>query len=466
MSIGYDYSTNNPFCSRNNVYFRNSSSASNIIKKTIEKVESVINNTVDTFVKKDTEKDEKKKTHKTAITVGSSVLVLSALVAIFNPKFSGKLLDKLKAMSHKAETKAKTNNSAKSKLYQAGQKVLNKSVKFLEFTNNLNSAKDEGFKWLCTDSVFRKVMKKPHEAITNWFDSISKHTVHLKYKRVSSNMNNLENLIRQYKSKLPEGKARELELQLGEINKTREYFSSPKINERLKTQEEVMANLEDSFVKKWKAYVKGYRDKSTKTTEHFKNNMSFWAEDIMMPERNRLQSDGQKVVESLMGDGKTMRGKYNEIYDTLLPYLDKEEKTVLESSIKQAGKKLKKANFSECVEYFDKKRDLILGSAPTDIVTAAAGIILGGVAVGTANSKDERVSRLLTVGMPAVAGIGTSMALTAMLFSGVKGMVYGSLAGVGFSLLGSKTDKIFNPKPASEQLLAQSEAAKKEAVNA
>ena len=45
---------------------------------------------------------------------------------------------------------------------------------------------------------------------------------------------------------------------------------------------------------------------------------------------------------------------------------------------------------------------------------------LSGIAVGTADTKEDRLSRALTLGFPAVAGIGASMALTAMLFLGCR----------------------------------------------
>ena len=85
-----------------NANFRGTSPAApEIITKPIEKVETVINNTVDSFVKEPKD-EEKKKSHKTAITAGSTVLVLSALIALFNPKFSGRFVNKLKNWSHKA----------------------------------------------------------------------------------------------------------------------------------------------------------------------------------------------------------------------------------------------------------------------------------------------------------------------------------------------------------------------------
>ena len=179
-----------------------------------------------------------------------------------------------------------------------------------------------------------------------------------------------------------------------------------------------------------------------KRKETFKKNMTFWAEDMLMPERNKLEQNGIKVVDKIMGDGKAQKGTYHEIIEILEPHVSKEEKALLEKNLAKANKKLRKANHSECVEYFDKKRDLVLGGAPTDIMTALFGLGMSGVAIGTADNKDERISRSLTVAFPAIAGLGTSMALTAMLFSGIQGMIYGSLASIGLSKIGSTADKL------------------------
>ena len=44
------------------------------------------------------------------------------------------------------------------------------------------------------------------------------------------------------------------------------------------------------------------------------------------------------------------------------------------------------------------------------------------------------------------------MAFTAMLFSGIQGMIYGSLASIGLSKLGSVADKIVTPKIAPKEV--------------
>lgn len=458
--------------------------APEIIAKPIEKVETVISNTVDSFVK-EPENEEKRKSHKAAIAAGSSVLVISSLVALLNPRFSGKFLNKLKNLSHKASINVQKNKNdiVKSKFYQTSEKVLKKVFDIFQFTNTANACKDLGFKWLCTaekfngvknenarkvlktcDSGFRKVMSPLHHGITKWFDGISKATVYGKYNSAAKKMDSLDDLIRNYKNKLTPQEQKQLETKLGEIKQTQKYFSQERTAERLAMQENAMSHLEKDFKNKlFNDYLNKFKglhssgtfnEKMRHNKQVVKDNMSFWAEDMLMPTRNTVEQDGRKIVDELMGDGKKIRGKYNEAIDLLSPYITKEEKALLDESLRKANKKLSKANHSECVEYFDKKRDLVLGGAPSDIISGIGMIGLSGIAVGTADTKEDRVSRALTLGFPAVAGIGASMALTAMLFSGVQSIIYGSLASAGLSQIGSFADRTLNPKKPAENLAA------------
>ena len=483
MTLGL-YNNYQPYRNSYPSFSSNSSGVTGFINKPIQKVESAINNTVDTFVK-EPEDEEKKKSHKTAVTAGSTVLVLSAIIALLNPKFSGKFVNKLKVLSQKAGANVKKNKNdfIASKFFKASEKFLQKIVDIFQLTNSLNAGKDIAFKWLCKeekfnnvknemtkkvlkkcDSGFRKVMGKVHDGITNWFDSISKATVYKKYNSANKKMNYLDDLINTYKSKLTPSEQKQLESKLSEIRKKQEYFSQQMTSERLLMQEKSMSNIEKDFkdklvngyLKKFKGLRSegSFKQKMEYNKKLVQDNMSFWAEDMLMPTRNVFEQEGKKTVSELMGDGKNLQGKYNEIISLLSPHLSKEEKSLLEDSLKVAKKKLEKANHSECVEYFDKKRDLVLGGAPTDILTGVATVGLSGIAVGTADTKEERYSKALTLGFPAVAGIGASMTLTAMLFSGVQSLVYGFLASVGLSQIGSAADKMIFPKKPAQNLQA------------
>lgn len=489
MSLGYYTLNNRIHYPYRNINFMadNTQSMPTPLAKPIETVSKHVENTVDTFVP---QSEKEKKSNKKAIAVGSSVLVITGLVALLNPKFSSKFASKLKNMSNSAGTKLEDNKNSyfKSKFHKATKKSLDFGIRTLEFSNNINSAKDVGFKWLCCekksfssvknktirnilqkiDGGFTKVMSKVHEAITKWFDGISKYTVKSKYKSATKRMDKFESLVKEYRSKLSAEEQTQLDSKLNEISKAREFFSEKNTAKRFTEQEKSMDNLQRDFMRKLNSYRKGFSNKFISKTEHIDKNMSFWAENIMQPARDRIERQGLDVVEKIVGGGQNQKGLYEDIYSMLSPKLSKQEKSALEKAMKKANKKLHKANHSETVEYFDKKRDLVLGGAPTDIVTAVAGLGLSGVAIATADTKEDRISRALTGGFPIIAGIGASMAFTAMLFSGVQGMLYGALTSVGLSKIGSLADHFImgykknknienNPNPTLTNQLKQQE---------
>ncbi len=444
----YNYNTTVPFKS-------GEQGGLNIVKKPIDKVEDIVNNTVDTFVP-ESQDEEKKKSHKTAIRVGSTVLVLSAFVALLNPKFSSSLVNKLKTKSTKAANKAKVDSSLLGKWNKAKEKFLNGLTNTIQVLNNGNSVKDELFQKLCNKTTFTKSI---HQKITKGFDKISRQTVYGKYNSVSKQMNTLDNIMQQYKGRLSAEDKIIFEQKLKEIDKLQEYFGSDKIKERLIKQENLMQNLEkdvtEKIVQAKDTIVGRIKGKKIDNEMKLKDVCTFWAEDSLMLERNSIEEQGTNIINSLVGDGKTKKGAYQEIIELLAPHLNKEEKQAFEESIKQAEKLLRKANKTECIEYFDKKRDLVLGSAPTDVVTALASLIASGIAIGVADSKEDRMSRMISGALPVFAGLGVSTALTAMLFSGGKGMALGTGSGMVLSALGSAASHKLFPKNNQETLMAE-----------
>ena len=448
-------------------------------KAPLNKPISVVQNTIEDItdvVLPEPKSEEQKRSHKKAIAVCSSVLVLSTLVALFNPRFSGKMVDKLRAMQAKAATKARTHEQSgfTKAFYELYHKTLYGMNKVFGFISNLNSFKDIAFKWLCAEprkfsgvknkkvgaflgkinAGIATVCKKPYNAITNAFDKISQATVKRNYQSASKKMNSLEALIRQYASKLPEDKKKILEMKLKEAANLREYFSEKKLVERFLQQESMMSNVENDLVKKGSSYVKGYRNRFQKVSEHVWNNMSFWAQDVMQSKRNIVETQGQNAVHKLLGDKKSV---YSEIVELMKSEVAEGDLKKLNSALQKAEKSLQKANYSECVQYFDKKRDLVLGSAPTDILTAALSLSLSGVAISTADSKDEKISRSLTGVFPIIAGLGANMVFTAMLISGANSLLLGALTSVLLSLTGSA---------ASHKIIGNKGVESKEVMNA
>ena len=441
------------------VPFRSNEQGSlNIVTKPIDKVENIVNNTVDTFVP-ESQDEEKKKSHKTAIRVGSTVLVLSAIVALLNPKFSSNLVNKLKTKSTNAANKARLDNSFLGKWNKAKEKFLKGLTNVIQVLNNSNSVKDELFQKLCNKTSFTKNI---HQSITKGFDKISKQTVYGKYKSVSKQMNTLDNIIQQYKGRLSSEEKAAFERKLAEIDSLQEYFSSAKVKDRLNHQKNLMQNLEkdvtEKIVQAKDTIIGKIKGKKIDNEMKLKDTCTFWAEDALMLERNNLEEQGNNVINSLVGDGNTKKGAYREIVELLSSHLSQEEKQILEDSINHTNKLLRKANKTECVEYFDKKRDLELGSAPTDVVTALFGLTASGIAIGVADSKEDRISRAVTKAFPVIAGLGVSTALTALLFSGGKGMALGAASSMILSAIGSSVNHIIFPK--NRQLMAENKTDK------
>ena len=438
MSINQSYySVNNFYANNNRLAFKSGdSSRLPVLKKPIDKIEK-IGNSVDEFVTK-TDDEETKKSHKKAIRVGSIVLVLSTIGLMLNPKFSSSLINKLKTKSTTAANKAKVDNTITGKWNKFKEKFLTGLTNFIQILNNLNSAKDEAFQKLCNKT---KITKKIHQSITKGFDKISKHTVFSKYDKVKKKMDLLDEIMKTYGSRLSASDRKILEEKMRQIDNLQEYFTKSQTSARLNNQEKLMGNLEDMVWAKIKAYKNGFFEKGTEKGKHAKEAYKFWAEEALMPERNRLEEEGANVVNSLVGDGKTQKGAYREVIDLLSSKLSAEEKRSFEETVKKTDKLLRSANKSECIEYFDKKRDLILGSAPTDVLTAVLSLLASGVAIGVADSKEDRISRTITGVLPVIAGLGTSTALTALLFSGGKSLAIGTGSSVVFSGIGSAVNR-------------------------
>lgn len=421
-------------------------------------------------IKNENNKEENKKHRKVAYTVSASVLGLSLLVTILNPRISTKLIENLKKLQTRTNQQLERSKGdiVKTKFYKALASAVNWSSRFLSWTNNINSVKDTYYKQLCTeekpftnvhnletrnrliklDKLFRKVMQKPHELITKWGDSLAKTTVRQGYKSADKNMDKLETLIKQYSEKLTESEKNILKDNLSKISEKRKFFTNENLNLRFMEQEKSMQNLDGHIRKHFRDYCKGFVNKDVKNAEHFSQNLQFWAKDFMQPERDRLAKQGMTAVNDLVGENIG----YAEIISNMSKNLGTNEQKKLQKMFQKVSVSLKKANYRECGEYFDKKRDLVLGSAPTDILSGTILLGIGGISYAAADNKEERTSKLITKILPVLAGFGTSIALTTMLFSGTKSMLYGIGTGGLLSLMGSKIDKVRNKNKKPQEI--------------
>lgn len=447
MSFDYSKNLNNAYLCRN-INFQARQSA---VEKPLDKLARRV------------DEEKKKKQNKTAFAVGGSVLGLSILVTLLNPKMSSKLVQRLRTVQTKANQQMERSKGdfVKTKFYKVVSDVVGWSNRFLSWTNNINSVKDTYYKQLCTedkafynvhnqdrrnrfikgDKLFRRIMQKPHEIITEWGDLLAKRTVKSNYKTAGKRMDKLEKLIEEYSQKLSPEERSEISRKMDGIRLGRQYFTDTKLAERFDFQENTMKDLNKNIRNRWQEYKHGFRNQYVNNAEHFNQNLSFWAQDIMQPEREKLEQEGLKAVDGLFGNKNGLQGSYGEIAELLGKKISPEERGILEKAMKKTEKSLRKANSIECVDYFDKKRDLVLGSAPTDILSSAILLIIGGTSLASANDKDKKISRLIKSIIPTIAGVGVNIALTTMLFSGTKGVVGGLVAGGILSLLGSAVDK-------------------------
>lgn len=127
-----------------------------------------------------------------------------------------------------------------------------------------------------------------------------------------------------------------------------------------------------------------------------------------------------------------------EIYEKIAPY----EVSLIKPKVTKAVASFDKSLNLETVEFFDKVRDLELGSAPTDVLSilASGGMIAYGLT--KAKDADEKWSVTLKAGIPIVGAIGTSLFCTARLISGGKSLLFGAISGLVIGKVGQIADNL------------------------
>lgn len=144
--------------------------------------------------------------------------------------------------------------------------------------------------------------------------------------------------------------------------------------------------------------------------------------------------DIEKIISS------SSKGELQEILILYKQVLPREEYIKVKNKIQSAVKSLDKSIETETTRYFEKARDLRLGSAPTDIIT----ILTAGGTVGwyiqKSKNKDEKISASLKYGIPAIGTVATALYCMARLVSGVKSMALGMVSGFLINKLGVYVD--------------------------
>lgn len=167
-----------------------------------------------------------------------------------------------------------------------------------------------------------------------------------------------------------------------------------------------------------------------------------------------LEEQNKIMKEILLSEKK---GTLDEMLDIYKGLLDEEDFAKLSRTVNSSVQSLDKSIHNEAVEYFDKLRDLRLGSAPTDILTILFGFGSLGIGLARADDRDTQTSIALKYGIPAIGGMLTSLVMTSMLISGGKSIFWGmGVSTYVMNKLGTYADKKrkqYNEQ--QRQLLAQ-----------
>lgn len=159
-----------------------------------------------------------------------------------------------------------------------------------------------------------------------------------------------------------------------------------------------------------------------------------------------MLAKSQKIITEKDNDygkiaARMQEGKLDEIlkiYKELIP----EKYSKIEKMAANATKAIDNSINIESEQFFDKVRDLQIGSAPTDALSILGSAAMIGVGLAKAKDNDERVSVTLKAGIPVLGAVATSLYCTARLISGGKAMAVGLLSGYVLNKIGEKTDDI------------------------
>ena len=189
------------------------------------------------------------------------------------------------------------------------------------------------------------------------------------------------------------------------LTKYKNLSGADEVTQRAELNKEIISSLKElknSFSKMSKKY--NYSEETLKTVSAYIEN-----------------------VDSIILNSS--KGELQEILSLYKDILPRSEYVKLRSKVHSAIKSLDKSIDIETVQYFDKARDLKLGSAPTDVLSIFSTVGAVGYYLNKAETKDDKYSVSLKYGIPAIGAIATSLYCTARLVSGGKAMLLGLLSG-------------------------------------
>ena len=400
----------------------------------------------------ETEKKVKEeKNHKLGITIAASALVLGfSVLALMRglPKgLTGKTAELLRFLENKVtKFSDETKNSRAAKIYEYSLKKVKDISVYFNSVNNLTTFKDIMFGKLMNKT---KVTSKASKKVTNLFEKFTRMTVKNGYEKAHYGFTRLLDVFNAADNKIIARNLNEIITINGETKTAKEWLTSlsaKKLNMKIKMDLNFGDNAITKRYKKVKKTMNGLEQKvldaaklndpknSVKNKELYD---TFLPQSILESDKTALKNEVAALQKSLLTGEKDSLKEIMDIYKHLLP---PEEFQKLERYYNKAAKKLDKAVQLETDKFFDKLRDLTLGSAPTDVLSIVTGLGTVGIGLTKADDNNDRVSILLKYGIPALGAIATSLCLGAALISGGTALVLSMLSGLVLNKIGSKAD--------------------------
>lgn len=134
------------------------------------------------------------------------------------------------------------------------------------------------------------------------------------------------------------------------------------------------------------------------------------------------------------------RGEIQKILGTYRLYLPEKEYLKVKQQANITSNSLDKSIDMEADKLFDKVRDLMIGSAPTDVVGVLSSLGVIGWGLSKADDNKERISVSLKYGIPALGAVLISLYCTIGLVSGGAALAIGTFSGLILNKIGAVVD--------------------------
>lgn len=384
------------------------------------------------------EQEKKEKLYKkTGIIVSAAALATSAAVFIFTkglPKNTYKYMEKLNSKIQQ-RTKRLNKSDYLNRFYKKASQKISSVIEKSKSLNNINSVKDLLFMNIMS---LNKVTQKIHSKTTDFFEALARLTVKKQYNRSHKKFAKLTNLLSDTNVKIESNEVRtDISKRICKIkDNLRDGFGYKGQNSRYKEMLSAMQGLDKRVIEESFNGI-SKTNNLKQNLEKFKESpirQSFIAEDILAKDKEVLLSKVDNLHMPIKNEIDTLKSIYKE-------HLSEKDYRKIEKQIKVFEKSLDKAINTENNLFFDKLRDLKLGSAPTDILTVLGSVVGTGIGLLVAKDKDERISAGLKYGIPVIGGLTTSLALTVSLVSGLKSLGIGFASSLLIGIVGDKIDK-------------------------